>query len=183
MYLNKKAFTLIELLVVVLIIGILAAIALPQYQVVVLKSQLSTVIQNVRTLKQAEETYYMINGEYTPDLGKLDISISGCTLEADVRASVSNGKGVDLVCKNNKTAYQHVNNGGVSEIIGIYSPNFYTGYISWGRIVYRDTLDKGNVPPKTNLSRCRIDNASDKIAAKVCDSLGRKIGAQDWAWQ
>lgn len=71
---SKKGFTLIELLVVVLIIGVLAAIALPQYQIAVAKSRFSSVMPMVRALKDAQESYYLVNGQYTDDLRKLELS-------------------------------------------------------------------------------------------------------------
>ena len=64
---NKKAFTLIELLVVVLIIGILAAIALPQYEKAVEKSRLSEVLLNIATIKRGVDIYIMENGWFTND--------------------------------------------------------------------------------------------------------------------
>ena len=72
---NHGAFTLIELLVVVLIIGILAAVAVPQYQKAVWKSRISETLPILKALGNAEQIYRLANGEYTLDSTALDIAI------------------------------------------------------------------------------------------------------------
>lgn len=74
---NKKGFTLIELLVVVLIIGILAAIALPQYMKAVEKSRATEAISVLGNLANAEKIYQMAQNTYTDDLTVLDITMPG----------------------------------------------------------------------------------------------------------
>ncbi len=66
-------FTLIELLVVVLIIGILAAVALPQYRMAVAKSHFSAVHPVIKNLQEAEQLYYLTHGQYTADLSQLEL--------------------------------------------------------------------------------------------------------------
>ena len=70
-------FTLIELLVVVLIIGILAAVAVPQYQKAVEKSRAVQGIALVKSLADAQKVFLMANGKYTNNLEDLDISLPG----------------------------------------------------------------------------------------------------------
>ena len=72
---NKQAFTLIELLVVVLVIGILAAVALPQYQVAVTKSRYATLKNLTHSIAQAQEIYYLANGKYATDFEELSVEM------------------------------------------------------------------------------------------------------------
>ena len=87
---NNQAFTLIELLVVVLIIGILAAVAVPQYKKAVLKSRFAQLMPAVKRLADAETAYHLANGEYTTDLEQLDFDMSGLTFHASYNLGGSN---------------------------------------------------------------------------------------------
>lgn len=72
---TKGGFTLIELLVVVLIIGILAAIALPKYEMAVAKSRATEALLNLQSLYKAQQLYYMANNTYTDKISELDFSL------------------------------------------------------------------------------------------------------------
>ena len=89
----KKGFTLIELLVVVLIIGILSAIALPQYNKAVFKSRMAEAFTNLKTLKNALDVCELENG-------RVDFSSGNdtCFQESNLDISIDSSKffyGVD----------------------------------------------------------------------------------------
>lgn len=100
---NTKGFTLIELLVVVLIIGVLAAVALPQYTTAIEKSRATEALTLSGSLRYAAERYLLQKEKWpgNDDLKKLDIELpanDSCTTKFGGKnfcLSVTKGTGTD----------------------------------------------------------------------------------------
>src|ERR1051326_6099628 len=85
---NRKGFTLIELLIVVVIIGILAAIAIPKFANTKEKAYLASMKSDLRNLITAEEAYFADSVKYTSNLGTAFNTTSGTQLEHNRRMVV-----------------------------------------------------------------------------------------------
>jgi len=73
---ERRGFTLIELLIVVVIIGILAAIAIPKFSVTREKAFVSAMKADLRNLASLQEVYHNSNFTFTTDLNALDFDAS-----------------------------------------------------------------------------------------------------------
>jgi prepilin-type N-terminal cleavage/methylation domain-containing protein len=103
---NKKGFTLIELMIVVAIIGILAAIAIPNFMNYQCKARQSEAKSNLGAIRVAQETYMAENNTYAADIVNLSWETKGETeytysiTSADstsftAQATAANFKGAD----------------------------------------------------------------------------------------
>ena len=158
MYKNQ-GFTLIVLLVVVLIIGILSAVALPQYQVAVDKARYSELMALAKHVKDEQELYYMSNGKYA----------SSCVeLAGDIPSgAVVSGNQLKLPNRNYVICY-HTEGGAGQRVAGI-------------------TVDANNV--RLNSYEMILDNSSGSAAdwrvacwsngssrtRRVCRSMGGEL--------
>ncbi len=151
---KSRAFTLIELLVVVLIIGILSAIALPQYQKAVIKTKYTTLKPLVRAIADAEEIYYLANGKYTSDVDELALDWPELPAEKDC-----NERGCEYTFS---WGYCSLNDPTGSERIVCENASAY--------LRYRRTLKHSNYP---FVEGCGASPSSQK-AKEVCQAESGK---------
>ncbi len=155
----NKGFTLIELLVVVLIIGILAAIALPQYKMAVEKSIMQEAIMNLRTIASAQDRFYLTNNRYAlyDEMHKLDIEIPG-----EIKDSSQTGLSGNRIM----TKYF------------IYSPNFGSGGVK--AVAHRVKEGVTDYPYYLCIGyngelSCQVRNSRiTAIQKKLCDKIYRE---------
>lgn len=151
-----KGFTLIELLVVVLIISILAAIAVPQYQLAVAKSRFAEMSLFFREIIKAEDLYYLANGKYTMNYDRLYVDFQS-------KKGQENHTNYDnFECHINLTYEEIYCDSNFSPAITIHA-------------FFRNGKNKNSASPYCT--------SEDSVGKKICQSLGgNKINDSKWVF-
>jgi len=145
-------FTLVELLVVVLIIGILAAVALPQYNLAVAKSRFAEVVLLTQDMKRQQEVFFMENSRYASDCVELNPDLPAGTF-------IKSGDNDHLFFTGDEEKSISCSNGGGTRV-GITAPN--ANLELW--------LDHAERTPAQEKGFCR---AKTDLGHKLCAQMGK----------
>lgn len=158
-------FTLIELLVVVLIIGILASVALPQYNKAVAKARAAEVWTLTKSFFDAQKVYYMANGQYTNDLTNLDIELPANPSFFDAGGGVGSAYNISWYAYNN-TRYPTLNFKSIKGLSGMelsvfvgcgnYGQNLQLVYECKGHKFCKSVLPCGNPSSDDTSASCML---------------------------
>lgn len=164
---KNKGFTLIELLVVVLIIGILAGVALPQYTKAVEKSRATEAITLLSNIAKAETVYALGTNSFTNDLNALDIQMPNINARTTSQAETKNFN--ITVALDGSTLNLTASRKGTVNVYAIAGSMPLNGNLQmWCKV----GAGYGNMPENDN-----VDVGSTE-AGKICKSIanGKKSG-------
>ena len=154
-----------EMLVVVIILGILASIAMPQYQQAVYKARYVKIIPLVNSLRKAEEEYWLTHRRYTYDFSTLGFGAQGFSSAGSSGSEGSHNRASTLRNRRGDAVLQIQENGGGTPIVAGYLTR---GGSTIGYVVYLDKNDRNG----TNTSA---------MARKWCYSY--TTDAADWRYK
>ncbi len=156
---TRRGFTLIELLVVVLIIGILAAVAVPQYQKAVAKARTTEALAMLKALVQAEEVYFLSNGEYTNDIQLLDVQPEDNKICTSREGDPNHPFQYCYLCINQASCAAYANSADLPVLEFVFNNSPHSRHIE-------------NHLQGTRWCHTNTSNTKNNIALSICQSLG-----------
>jgi len=153
---NKKGFTLVELLVVVLIIGILAAVAVPQYQLAVNKARFASLRSTAEPLIKAAQAYHLENGTWPSKFDELAVELPGGFTIKTVGTNSTCGYNQEMYCC-------------------LVAENAFNPAVTCGK---KDETFAFHYMHSNDKAYC-VANLSSEQAVKLCTSLGTAT----YAWE
>lgn len=145
----RKGFTLLELLVVVLIIGILAAVALPQYKKAAERSKATQAITLLKSVYQAAKAYELANGSWPKDFDSLAVNIpftghtSAARTGGHFQRGLSNGEwSIQLQAPMAATGATNGSGVFITRISGPYTGGAFAIYSRWPSVILNLPTDQ-----------------------------------------